>query len=110
MKYRLGCLLNESVSESFFDVVECGEDLRAFRVYDYGVFIVGGGFAVFCAALPAVFFDDDVAAAEVDHGFDADAHALFQYGSATTASVVRDFRVFMHFASDACPHISRTTL
>ena len=53
------------------DIIESCQDFNFVVDHGEGVLVVGRGLAVFCAASPAVGFDDDVAAAEVDHRFDA---------------------------------------
>src|SRR5690349_984319 len=51
------------------------EDVYARGGDGYGVFEVGGGFAVFGDDRPLVFLHDDVAAAGDDHRLDGDRHA-----------------------------------
>ncbi len=72
-------------------------------VVGYGkrVLVVSRWLAVFGAACPAVPLDDDVAAAHVDHGLYAYTHAVADYRSRATASVVRHFGRFVHAATDA---------
>lgn len=59
-----------SLAQGLFDGLECGELSWALLGDHYGVFVVGGWFAVFGAAGPSVGFDHYVAASEVDHRFD----------------------------------------
>ena len=83
------------------DIIESCQDFNFVVDHGEGVLVVGRGLAVFCAASPAVAFDDDVAAAKVDHRFDADAHAVADNGTDATPTVVGDFGGFVHAAADA---------
>lgn len=94
-------MLNEFISEGFLYVVKGGEDTGAVGVDGDCMLIMGRRLAVFGATLPAVFLDDNVTAAKIDHRFDTYTHAFFQDGSDSTTSVVGDFGVFVHFSSDA---------
>lgn len=83
------------------NVIECGEHFGAAAYYGERVLVVSRRTAVARAALPAVGVDDDVAAAHVYHGLDADAHAVLKTVAYAAASVVGHLGSFMHVATDA---------
>ena len=56
--------------------------------------------AVFCATCPAVALNHDVAAAHIDHRFDADTHTVTYHRTYTAPPVVGHFGRFVHAASD----------
>ena len=64
---------------------------------------MSGRLAVFGATLPTVLLYYDVAAPEVNHRLYAYAHAFLQYGATSAATIVGDFRVLVHLATDAMP-------
>ncbi len=64
------------------------------------MFEVGGGFAVGGDDGPAVGELADLGAAHVDHGFDGDRHAGFEFGF-DFAAVVGDVGFFVEGAADA---------
>ena len=53
---------------------------------------------------PAILKHVNFSAAEVNHGFDGEAHPWFKEGTATTTSKIRDLWELMHSLTDAVPN------
>ena len=62
---------------------------------------MSGGQAIRSDGSPLVGENLDFRTAHIDHGFDGECHAGFEFGTATAFAEIRNLRILVKFATDA---------